>query len=292
MTAKIITDLPADDYHARPEISKSGLDLIARSPAHYRAGFQKIASDTARIGRATHAIVLEGGAGVVTGVGAAKNTKAGKDAWAAWFVANGGSASIMELPAAQQADAFETETGLTVVSPGERIAMDGMAASVREHPVAGPMLDPPGDAEVSIIGAIDDVPMRCRLDWWTKDRTVIVDLKTSVDATRHAFRSAVARYRYQCQHAVYANLAEQATGHRPRFVFVVVEKAAPFACAVYELDDEAQANGDWLVSRDLKRYRQCVETDTWPSYEADLALDIPIYESEPDIPIIFEGEAA
>ena len=91
---------------------------------------------------------------------------------------------------------------------------------------------------------------------------------------------------------MYANLAEQATGHRPRFVFVVVEKAAPFACAVYELDDEAQANGDWLVSRDLKRYCRCVEADTWPSYEADLALDIPIYESEPDIPIIFEGEAA
>lgn len=33
---KIIHGMPNADYHASPAISKSGLDKIAKSPAHYR----------------------------------------------------------------------------------------------------------------------------------------------------------------------------------------------------------------------------------------------------------------
>ena len=55
----ITTDLSNRDYHAHPAISKSGLDLISRSPAHYRYRAPKEPSRAMEIGTAIHTALLE-----------------------------------------------------------------------------------------------------------------------------------------------------------------------------------------------------------------------------------------
>ena len=57
----IIYDLPAAEYHARPEISKSGLDKIAQFPALFKAHQNRPpdADDALIIGQATHTLTLE-----------------------------------------------------------------------------------------------------------------------------------------------------------------------------------------------------------------------------------------
>ena len=55
----LVTGMSNEAYHAYDGISKSGLDLIARSPAHYA---YRTASEPTRamvIGSATHAAILE-----------------------------------------------------------------------------------------------------------------------------------------------------------------------------------------------------------------------------------------
>ena len=42
------------EYHAHPAISKSGLDLMSRSPAHYRYRAASKPSRTMEIGTAIH----------------------------------------------------------------------------------------------------------------------------------------------------------------------------------------------------------------------------------------------
>ena len=57
---QILHNMPNADYHASPAISKSGLDKIAKSPAHYRAAKEAPAeiTDVMVIGSAFHDFIL------------------------------------------------------------------------------------------------------------------------------------------------------------------------------------------------------------------------------------------
>ena len=57
---EIIHGLPNADYHASAAISKSGLDKIARSPAHYKAAqeAEQEATDAMIFGSAFHDFIL------------------------------------------------------------------------------------------------------------------------------------------------------------------------------------------------------------------------------------------
>ena len=56
-----IKGLPIKDYHARAEISKSDLDLLAKSPYHFKFKdeFEKPDSKALTLGSAVHKLVLE-----------------------------------------------------------------------------------------------------------------------------------------------------------------------------------------------------------------------------------------
>jgi hypothetical protein len=67
--------------------------------------------------------------------------------------------------------------------------------------------------------------------------------------------------------AWYLDGIEQATGTRPeQFIFITVEKKAPFACAVYAADAEMIAAGAQTAARDLELLAICKAADTWPGY--------------------------
>ena len=53
-----VGDLTNEDYHARPEISKSSLDRIHKSIDHYEAPW-KPPTDKMRMGTAFHTLILE-----------------------------------------------------------------------------------------------------------------------------------------------------------------------------------------------------------------------------------------
>src|SRR5690606_39465824 len=56
----ITTSMSNEEYHSLPDsISKSGLDLIARSPAHYRYAERREPTRAMVIGTAIHAAILE-----------------------------------------------------------------------------------------------------------------------------------------------------------------------------------------------------------------------------------------
>ncbi len=94
--ANHIKTIGIEEYHAGPGVSKSDLDLIARSPAHYRA--QKAAPREATpamiIGSAFHTATLEPEKFdlefAVAPEGIDRRTKAGKEEWAAFEAASAG----------------------------------------------------------------------------------------------------------------------------------------------------------------------------------------------------------
>jgi hypothetical protein len=90
----------------------------------------------------------------------------------------------------------------------------------------------------------------------------------------------VANYRYHAQEAFYtdgyrfANPGEFAD--ELSFIFVAVEKEAPFGVAVYELDQEAVNIGRALYKRNLETYVRCRAANEWPAYPNEVqTLSLP-----------------
>ncbi len=248
-------------YHALDAVGKSDLDLIARSPLHWKQrAFSREETSAMRLGSAVHCAVLEPGAFENRYVQMPKHidrsTKAGKDKYAEFLAAHDGK-HILGVE--------DMDLCLSV------------ADAVRSHPRAAALLSA-GQPEVSALWSDDEFSVRCRarFDWITPDG-LLLDLKTTADASQRGFAKSCANFRYHVQAAWYLDGYQAATGDLPLgFVFIAVEKNPPYAIALYELDAEAIDLGRALARRDLSRYANAREFDTWPGYaESIQPLSLP-----------------
>lgn len=244
-------------YHAHPAVSKSHLDLIARSPLHYWARYldpDRITPEPSaqmRLGTALHTHVLElsrWDEEIAVAPAINRLTKAGKEEWAA-FVANA--------------------AGRTVITADDAAQVMAMGRAVMRHPAAAMLLGMPGKAETTHMwtDAATGLECKCRPDWLTDDGSIVVDLKTTKEASLRGFKQSVANYRYHVQAAWYLHGLEQSTGKRPdQFIFICVESTAPYAVAVYAADTEMIERGHDQAMRDLAKLTVCKAADHWPSY--------------------------
>ncbi len=255
--------LPLDNaaYHRLTAVSKSHLDQIARSPLHYWARYldpnrvEPEPTPAMRLGTAVHTLTLEQDTFAeryVVAPNVDRRTKAGKEEWAA----------------------FEAEAaGRELISADDRATISRMAEAVWTHPAAGALLKLKGKAEQSFLWTDEATGLecKCRPDWLTDDGSLIVDLKTTEDASPAGFRKSIANFRYHVQAAWYLHGLEQATVRRPEgFIFICVEKKPPHAVAVYVADPEMWALGLDTAMRDLQRLAECHAACRWPGYSEEI----------------------
>ena len=256
MKNEIIHDMPAPDYHAHPAISKSGLDQFRKSPAHYKHWLTAPREETAamRLGTLTHLSVFQPElyrSRVVVAPIVDRRTKEGKSIWEQFKVEN---------------------EGKNIVTIDEYQMIREMTTSVRGSD-AGLMITG-GAAEVSLFAAQNGVDCKGRLDYVVGD--VIVDLKTCEDASPAGFARSVANYRYHVQAAHYLALARELGMEAKRFVFIAVEKEAPYAIARYELDAADRLMAENERQKHLSRLASCQAFDSWPSYSYEIkTLSLP-----------------
>ena len=256
-------------YHAHPAVSKSHLDLIARSPLHYWARYldpNRIAPEPSpqmRLGTALHTHVLElsrWDEEIAVAPAMDRRTKAGKEAWQAF-----------------QDDA----AGKTVITADDAEQVMAMGRAVMRHPAAAMLLGLPGKAETTHMwtDAATGLQCKCRPDWLTDDGSIVADLKTTKDASPRGFKQSVANFAYHKQAAWYLHGLEQATGKRPdQFIFICVESTAPYAVAVYAADAEMIERGHDQAMRDLAKLAVCKAADHWPSYSEQIeTLSLPAW---------------
>lgn len=246
-------------YHA-PQLgvaSKSALDQLDKSPAHYRAwlaGECEQHSPALAFGSALHCRVLEPSRyardyAIRPDFGDGR-TKVAKEAKTAWDAAT---------------------VGKSIVSSGDAETIARIAASIEAHPVASRLFHG-GIAESTIAWMDADSGVDCkgRVDYYRGG--VIIDLKTTLDASPAGFAKSIAGYRYHVQAAMYLQ-GMQACGEKPKgFVFVAVEKSAPYAVGVYELRPEDIEKGDLAVARGLATMAQCLRSGMWPAYSEHIEL--------------------
>lgn len=252
----ILLGVPSADYHARPEVSKSQLDTIAKSPAHFFA--EHVArtvvrheTDAMRLGTALHTAVLEPERYVTDYVVAPKidgRTKEGKAAKAAFA---------------------EASAGKIIIDDDDHVRVLAMAASIAEHRAATLLFERSPLREVSYVwrDAATGIDCRCRPDAVLDGGRVLVDLKSCEDASPRGFAQSIGRYGYHRQAAFYLDGVEAATGTRPEaFVFVAVEKAAPHVVGVYALDAHSIQLGKNSIERSLETLATCRASGKWPGY--------------------------
>ena len=132
-----------------------------------------------------------------------------------------------------------------------------------------------GDIEQSFFWDItgNDRGGKCRPDWISKDRKTIVDLKTTVSAERKSFQRSVMNYGYHISAAWYMWGVELATGIKPEeFIWVAIEKKAPFGIGVYKADTELLQYGSELCEEALIKINKCERTNVYSDYTNGVEL--------------------
>ena len=262
-------DVREFEYRRWNAINQSGLWLFRRSPAHARYAFLHPDSTPATdLGSAIHAVLLEPESledrYAVRPPGIDRRTREGKAVWAE-FIAESAGKTVLE-----DRDAWDT--------------LEGIRDALRrpEHAFAHELITAPGLTEVSAVWRHEDLDVLCkgRMDRITEvgGWTWVADVKSTEDASPHAFARSVMNYGYYCQAPFYVDGLAALADRDRRFAFIAVEKKPPYCIAVYELDLVFTELGRDDYTRWLRTWKECNRTGSWPGYPDGIeTLDAPAW---------------
>jgi hypothetical protein len=245
------------DYDAIDAVNYSSLKALARSPKHYRYYLENGSRETRDMfkGTAAHIAILEPERfaleyGVFTG-----KRRSGKE-WEAFKAANAGKATI------------KADDLLEAMAMRDAVRADALGSAYLSN----------GRHEVTIVWIDGEtgLKMKGRVDWLRNDN-VLVDVKTTRDATPFFFARDVARLQYHVQSALYLDGIETLTGQSARFVAVAIEKAPPYDVVTFDMPEPVLGVGRDEYRRLLKLLIQCRQDKSWPGIGNgfEVALTLP-----------------
>ena len=248
------TTLSADQLNMvrAKDASWSTLKYYDKSPAHY---LQAVLNPPERtpamlVGSALHCRVLEPDKFperyAVAPSGLDRRTKSGKEAWAAFEAKSAGK----EILTAEQAEQIE-----------------GMASSLLAQGSVSAKLLAWCEYREEVIRWHDrhtDLPCKGIVDAFGED--FALDIKTTDDASSRAFSRTLYNYQYHGQAAFYLDGLHQCGFPVANFLFLVVERSAPFGVCAYACTEEVLGAGRLLYQRLLDRHSTCLAAGKWPGY--------------------------
>jgi hypothetical protein len=267
VTARIVRDMPAAQYHSAPDLGSGSIRELLKSPKHF-AAYRDGGSETTpamRLGTLAHTATLEPAVWsrrYVRDVEGDGRTKAVKEAREA----------LAQRVAAE---------GMSVVRPDDYDTAEAIAKSVRVHPAASALLRYAADVELSVFWEDGDtgVPCKARIDLVAKTPAGIVlcDLKTTADASEDAASKALVNYSLDTQAAHYIDGYEAATGETvAHYALIFVESGAPHDVLVRALGNATLARGRTRRIKALDLWAECTASGKWPGRDEKIAtIDAP-----------------
>lgn len=260
----LVTGMPNEAYHAYAGISKSGLDLVARSPAHFMYGEKKETTRPMVIGTAIHCAVFE------------------PDVFARDYML---MRDIKVRTASEYKQAIKTiNENLVLVQP-EADYVSGMQNGINNNVHAKEILDMPRWSEIACFATDKEtgVLVKCKFDTLLHSLDA-VDLKKTQDASQIQFEKSIGSYRYHVQAAFYTDVFEWSTGLKLNsFKFLAVEERLPHFSKIYQCDTEAVNYGRKLYREALNTYSECMKSGDWPMPDGALEyVGLPYWAQDPD----------
>lgn len=265
-------DMSNESYHADiSALSSSMLKTLDKSPAHffdmYLSGAEKQAPSQSMIrGTTIHTMTLEptwfDDRFVVIPDGLDRRTKEGKALWQEMI-----------------------DSGKQPLTVTDYDMAKGAFKSVMSHPVSKIIFQTDGIAESSIYWEQDGVTCKARPDYMIPPRVseqfpngLLVDIKSSSDASTEAFSRNAYRLGYHISAAHYCNGFKAEYGTQPAFLFCVVETSRPYLSRYFAAGAEFMHHGKRKCEDLLELYQECVETGNWYGYSQKIeTLELPAY---------------
>ena len=169
------------------------------------------------------------------------------------------------------------DAGKIPVLLDDMVQIDAMVVSAKEF-IAGLQPTEPaiwaafqpdgGDSELSMVWDDDGTLCRMRPDRISKDRRVIIDVKTSAMSVEpDSFgRRQMINMGYYISAAFYRRGIEELHNISPAYVFLAIETAPPYLCSLVGIDPAGFELGGAKVEVGLHLWKACAAVDKWPGY--------------------------
>lgn len=260
-TAKIKCSMA--EYLAYPAVGSSLLRiLINRSPAHYLHALENPSEPTPAqlFGSAIHQAALEPKdfkKHMVVKPIFEGRTKKGE------LTTNANCEEVRE-----KSELWHLENhGKTILSQDNFDAIQGILNSLSKHKQASKLIAS-GHAEESLFWTDPETGVQCksRPDF-IREGHIIVDIKSTEDASYRSFQKDLANYGYHVQAAMQLDAATAVFSQVfDTHIIIAVEKEAPFAVNCFQLDENMIREGQELYYAALKTLKQCQESGIYPAY--------------------------
>lgn len=250
------------DYHAHPAVGSSLLRiLINQSPAHYLYAVDNVEEPTPSqiFGTAFHEAVLEPMSYkerlIVQPEFSGTGSRAARDEW---HIKNHGRTILKQ----EQVDNIER-----------------MLKNVSDHKRASQLISD-GRAEESLFWTDHETGIQCKArPDFIREGHILVDVKTTGDASYKSFQKDVLNYGYHIQAAMYLEAATTVLGQTfDTFIIIAVEKEAPFAVQCFQFNEDTLREGQMLYYAALKALKKCRDSGEYPAYGNELTpIGLPSY---------------
>jgi len=252
-----------ETYHEnrKTNLSSHALGDFRKSPLLYHQKKTGVipAKDTAAysVGRAAHTLILEGPQVFddTFAIGGPINPTTKKEygsqtkKYAEWLV----------------------EQGKPAVTTEEFKMICEMKKSVNRHEIATQILAK-GQAEGVARAKYMGIDCQVRPDWLHPIKGIL-DVKTTEDIRWFEY-DAGKKYKYIHQMAFYREVIRIVRGEQYPVYFLAVEKKPPYICGVWLIDESVLSIAKEENEVAMKRFKECMEIDTWPTgYEELITFD-------------------
>ena len=146
--------------------------------------------------------------------------------------------------------------------------------------------DKQGQSELSYFW--DDLGLvkgKCRPDWISNDGNIVVDIKTTTDASPKGFQKSIANWGYHLQLGWYIRGLQKLGLPAKEFIFIAIEKTPPFSVGVYRANKEMITYANDEINNLVYDIDESLKSDDFPDYTPqimDLGLPNWMNPKEPE----------
>lgn len=237
------------EYRRREGVSSTDLKHMVKSPQHFRYWKDNVQESTQALvfGRAAHKYVLEReefAEEFAIEPLIDRRTKEGK---AKWLL-------------------FQDENeDKDIISAEDFQKIQEMREALYSTPFVEQLLS--GEKEMSFFMEDEKtgVLIKCRPDALIQigDAHIIVDYKTTTDASSDAFMRNAISLNYDLQMAMYKEIMDKNTGYNHAVIFIVQEKTPPYAVNILEANEYFLKSGYDMFRTYLNLYKECLDSGNW-----------------------------
>lgn len=166
------------------------------------------------------------------------------------------------------AEFMEEHTDKTIIPAQIYVQAVEMCEALAAEPLAQKLLAGAREVPFFWVDELTGEECKCRVDCLNANYSnpIVVDVKSTTDASTEAFTRDAIKYGYDFQAAMYSEGVAKHIGQAPLFVFIAVEKTPPYAVNILQADDLLLRRGNNLFRDYISIYHDCKLSGSWYGY--------------------------